>query len=128
MDRNLVRVIKNNVGRSADIAPLETNKQILVPSHKIHPFLPITAPDYSYTMDLIELKSLLRAEYENDTEGTERNTIITRALDDSANRGYKYLLTFIDTTSRKVWMYPLKSKDQDTVFDAFKIFLKDVKG
>ena len=128
MDRNLVRVIKNNVGRSADIAPLETNKQILVPSHKIHPFLPITAPDYSYTMDLIELKSLLRAEYENDTEGTERNTIITRALDDSANRGYKYLLTFIDTTSRKVWMYPLKSKDQDTVFNAFKIFLKDVKG
>ena len=61
MDRNLVNEIKRSVGRTADIAPFEQNRQILVPSHKVHPFLPITAPDYSYTMDLVELRSLLRA-------------------------------------------------------------------
>ena len=128
MDRNLVRVIKNSVGRSSDIAPLDTNRQIMVPSHKVHPFLPITAPDYSYTMDLVELRSLLRAKYADDIDNPERNTIITRALNESANRGYKYLLTFIDTTSRKVWMYPLRSKNQNAVYDAFRTFLKDVKG
>ena len=129
MDRNLVNEIKRNVGRTADIAPFEQNRQILVPSHKVHPFLPITAPDYSYTMDLVELRSLLRAKYENDGEDNpERNTIITKALDDRVNKGFKYLLTFIDTTSRKVWMYPLKTKEQHTVYNAFKTFLKDVKG
>ena len=129
MDRNLVNEIKRSVGRNADIAPLEANRQILVPSHKVHPFLPITAPDYSYTMDLVELRSLLRAKYENDGEDNpERNMIITRALDDRVNKGFKYLLTFIDTTSRKVWMYPLKTKEQNAVYSAFKTFLKDVKG
>lgn len=129
MDRNLVREIKNSVGRSSDIAPLETNRQIMVPSHKVHPFLPITAPDYSYTMDLVELRSLLRAKYADDDEDNpERNTIITRALDSRVNKGYKFLLTFIDTTSRKVWMYPLRTKNQDVVYNAFRTFLKDVKG
>ena len=34
--------------------------------------------------------------------------------------GASYFITFIDDTSRKVWMYVLKSKDQ--VFEVFKDF------
>lgn len=137
-----------------------------------HPCLPITAPDYSYVMDITDMRSLLavkiyyktkrkfkypdrtkdrRAIYDEDDEepldedieieqgdadlvepavvAHHMSMIFTNAQNNHrVNRGYNYLLTILDTTSRKAWAYPLRRKDKDEVYSAFKKFLKDIHG
>lgn len=43
------------------------------------------------------------------------------------NQGVKYLLTAIDSFSRKAYVYPIKNKQGETVLTAFKKFLKQTK-
>lgn len=115
-----------------------------VPStiHVGHPPLPITAPDYSYVMDITEMQSLLLTKYYTHKEGEDNDAMdsgrdemqdkITKAYTTHPpsvlNEGYRYTLTLIDTTSRKAWMYPMRSKNAETVYNSFKCFMKDVHG
>jgi hypothetical protein len=41
---------------------------------------------------------------------------------------FKYFLLFIDCYSSKIFTYPLKSKDSETVAKALKLFLEDFKA
>ena len=63
----------------------------------------------------------------------ERNPIVVAGIDDQwaadlldvqslarANDGYKYLLTIVDTLSKKAWVRPLKDKRVTSVADAFE--------
>ena len=136
----------------------------------VHPFLPITAPDYSYVMDITDLRSLLavklffktgrRFEYQkrvrlnrrvpNAREPDDEGDVVVEDVDEPRdvaqvaheismvftnaqnnfriNRGYHYLLTILDTTSRKAWAYPLKRKNKKEVYAAFQKFLGDIHG
>ena len=93
------------------------NDEIVVPFSYKHPPLPIIAPDYSYVMDITEMKSLLitkedRKSEEGEEEGEEDpvSKVYRTAASSSLNNGYNFLLTIIDTTSRKVWQYSMKKK------------------
>lgn len=141
----------------------------------VHPPLPITAPDYSYVMDITDMRSLLavrlyfktnrkfhfperithhRRRIIDDSDSDDDDLEQDVTIDDSGqrqrsrtkvahemsmiftnaqnnhrvNRGYNYLLTILDTTSRKAWAYPLKRKDQNEVYTAFRKFLGEVHG
>ena len=43
----------------------------------------------------------------------------------SHNKGYSYILCFIDIFSRYVWCYPLKNKSSSDCTDALKEFFHD---
>ena len=96
-----------------------------------HPFLPIVAPDYSYVMDLTDMQSLLINKFRKknvDYIADRVSEVYSTRAPSSLNDSYKYILTIIDTTSRKVWMYPLLSKKANVVYAAFQDFLKDIHG
>mmetsp|Transcript_86045 Transcript_86045/g.229628 ORF Transcript_86045/g.229628 Transcript_86045/m.229628 type:complete len:170 (+) Transcript_86045:287-796(+) len=41
------------------------------------------------------------------------------------NHGYKYILCIVDVFSRKAFTYPMKNKDNNSVFEAFEKFIKE---
>ena len=70
----------------------------------------------------------------------KRVKVLTKGLDDvwaadlvemgtlsKDNDGYKYMLNVIDVFSRKAWAIPLKSKDGDSVLNAFKKIVMESK-
>jgi hypothetical protein len=118
-----------------------------------HPNLPIIAPDFSFVMDLFDMNTLqMQAasiyhgneervdEIEEDSEDENADLadegkdapppphVINRKPSKRIDHGYRYLLVLIDTTSRKVWMYPTKTKNADEVYTAFEQFIGDVQG
>lgn len=126
-----------HIWRRRDIGDPESDpednraRDIPIAHHYEHPPLPITAPDFSYIMDLTDLRSLLAVKNTRDKKDirNEVSKIVTNAVNNKrVNKGYRYLLSIIDTTSRKGWMYPLKLKDADSVWVQFKKFLNDVHG
>lgn len=126
--------IRNNIGRDPAGPPDEARSaDVPVPHHYNHPPLPITAPDYSYVMDITDMKSLLGIRtgkvVENRRLIDRVARIVTNAVNNNrVNAGYRYLLTFIDTTSRKAWQYPIRRKDKDSVYACFRRFMNDVHG
>lgn len=67
-----------------------------------------------------------------------RRCVITKNIDDlwqadlidmqpfsRENRGYRYILTVIDTFSKYAWAYPLKSKKKEDVSKALKLILEN---
>ena len=56
------------------------------------------------------------------------NRLVNKKRTHGTDHGYRYLLVLIDTTSRKVWMYPTKTKSADEVKKAFDQFVSDVHG
>lgn len=128
------RRIRADIGDDPDGPPDEDRlADVPIPHHYNHPPLPITAPDYSYVMDITDLSSLLgihTGKVRVDGEVIDRvSRIVTNAVNNKkVNSGYRYILTFIDTTSRKVWQYPLKRKDAVSVYAAFKKFMNDIHG
>lgn len=107
--------------------------EIPIARHYQHPPLPITAPDFSYVMDLTDMRSLLGVKTgkvkadKGLIDAVAR--IVTNAVNNNrVNNGYRYLLSIIDTTSRKAWQYPLKRKDAGSVYTAFRKFMNDVHG
>lgn len=44
------------------------------------------------------------------------------------NKGFRYMLTVIDTYSKYAWALPIKSKTADSVTNAFKTLLQDQSG
>ena len=139
-ERNAIPNVTDNaeLGRrraaeEADRAAFRRNADIPIPRRAIHPYLPIVAPDYSYVMDLTDMQSLLinrfRGQDGEDGEIADRVAeVYNRSPAPALNSGYRYILTLIDTTSRKVWMYPTRTKGSAEVYDAFQKFLKDVHG
>lgn len=101
-----------------------------------HPYLPIIAPDYSFVMDLMDMRAILINKFYQPRENEpEYNDIVSRVAEvynrrNSANNnhGYKFILTIMDTTSRKAWMYAQKTKNANETYESFKNFLKDVHG
>lgn len=85
-----------------------------------NPYLKIVAPPNSFTMDIMEVSSYSVVK-SDDPFSTENNTINANIH----NKGYKYALIFIETTSRKVFGYLLKNKESQTVYKEFKKFLSD---
>lgn len=112
----------------------KVNEQIPTAGCVSHPYLPIIVPDYSFVMDLMDMKTiLLNKFYKPDDNNLELNVIINQVAKvysgtqaPNINHGYRWILSFINTTSRKVWMYPQKNKGADTTYESFKKFLKDV--
>lgn len=85
-----------------------------------NPYLPIVASPGAYTMDLMEVSSYIIDNYNNPLYAQ------TNAINANAQAGgYKYILVLIETTSRKLFAYPLKNKSSDTVEETFKNFLED---
>lgn len=116
----------NHRNKGSDKALLlndEPRKDIDYNQNFYHPYLPIVSPDYSYVMDLIDMGTFLVQKYD-----TAHGTQLKRKEVDHHNKGYKYLLAIIDTTSRKVWLYPVHGKDQYEIYRNFKKFLFDVGG
>lgn len=128
------RRIRADIGEEPGGPPDEGRAEdVPIPHHYNHPPLPITAPDYSYVMDITDMRSLLgirlRRVVENREIVNRVARIVTNAVNNNrVNAGYRYLLTFIDTTSRKAWQYPMKRKDANTVYAAFRRFMNDVHG
>ena len=71
----------------------------------------------------------------------EKRSIITKAVDDlwagdlidmkkfsKENKGYMYILNFIDTFSKLIWAVPIKNKDGVTVSKAFEKIIKSAKS
>lgn len=72
----------------------------------------------------------------------KRRRVITKGIDDlwqadlvemgnysAFNRGYRFLLTIIDTFSKYAWAVPLKSKNASDVTNAMKsIFIKESRS
>ena len=88
---------------------------------KANPFLPIAASPGSFTMDLMEISSYV---VDNSNKPLYADTNVL-----NANRyagGYSYILVLIETTSRKLFAYPLKNKNSDSVLTEFKKFMKDI--
>ena len=134
----------------------QANIQINKNDRVIHPNLPIIAPDFSYVMDIFDMDVMQMQEAEVDhkkvknikIESDDENEDIDKAEGmpeelpkkianlqlknkkrvHGTDHGYRYLLVLIDTTSRKVWMYPLRTKNKHEVESAFKEFLNDVNG
>ena len=171
-EAEIIRRIRRVIGDPDKIyKDRDRDRRVPVARHGyIHPFLPITAPDYSYVMDITDLRSLLavklffktgrRFEYQkrvrsnrrvpNAREPDDDGDVVVEDEDDPRdaaevahqismvftnaqnnfriNRGYHYLLTILDTTSRKAWAYPLKRKNKNEVYAAFQKFLADVHG
>lgn len=116
--------------------PLQVNEQVPTPGCVSHPYLPIIAPDYSFVMDITDMRSLLINKFHKPEEhDADYNEIVnkvarvySRRTAVNINHGYQYILTFVDTTSRKAWMYPQKDKGAVTTYTNFKKFLKDVQN
>lgn len=128
-----VELGRRRAAARADDAAFRRNANIPVPRSVKHPYLPIVAPDYSYVMDLTDMQSLLINRFrgqdgEDDDIADRVAEVYNRSPDPHLNHGYKYILTLIDTTSRKVWMYPTRSKGSAEVYEAFQKFLRDVHG
>jgi hypothetical protein len=43
------------------------------------------------------------------------------------NKGISILLNILNSCTRKAWVYPIKSKEKDEIFNAFIHFLKEIK-
>ena len=67
------------------------------------PYYRITAPPYSFQMDIIFMKGFQRS-----------------------NSGATGMLLIVDILSRKTWAYPVKGNTMKVILDAFKQFLKDI--
>lgn len=84
-----------------------------------NPYLSISAPPYSYSMDLMEISS-------HPVRSKDKPFHIQRNILNSASTsGNKYILVLIETTSRKLFAYPLKNKTSEEVFKAFEKFMDD---
>lgn len=113
--------------------PNENDLRIVRHFFPQHRDLPIVAQDYSYTMDIMFITSMLQ---ENTyTKDWWKRTLTAKAIrneDKYTNGVYKpsYIggLYIIETTSRKVWVMPLYSKDPAEVLYRFKQFYNKVDG
>ena len=88
---------------------------------KANPFLPIAASPGSFTMDLMEISSYV---VDNPDKPLYADTNVLNA--NKYAGGYSYVLVLIETTSRKLFAYPLKNKNSDSVLTEFKKFMKDI--
>jgi hypothetical protein len=77
--------------------------QIYKPRDKTN-FIPISADPYTYQIDLLFLEQYKRA-----------------------NSGYIGLLVIIEITSRKLWAYPIKSKNANEILNIMKNFINNNK-
>lgn len=108
--------------------------------------LPIVSQDFTYTMDIMFITTL---DGENTEDIASREIIdltkpqkkekdfilkkkfdirVARANDTEDMKPYSCALILIETTSRKTWGYPLRSKKSADVFEAFQQFLKDINN
>ena len=85
-----------------------------------NPYLPIVAPPNSYTMDIMNIESYI-VDNEDNPLHAQTNSLNTNKF----TGGYKHILVLIETTSRKLYAYPLKTKTADEVLGAFNQFLED---
>lgn len=115
-------------------ARFRVNGEIFVQENIVHPELPITAPDYSYIMDIFDMRSLLMDRHDREVDADPGlHEIIDRVArlyrthpPPALNNRKKFLLVFLDTTSRKAWAYPMETKGKDETWRNFKKFMRDV--
>lgn len=91
-------------------------------------YLPIVSQDFSYTMDVMHITGV-GAEAERGMFSGKRITrganIRVRDYNGEGAPDWQSALVFVETTSRKAWVYPMHSKDQREVLENFKQFLSD---
>lgn len=95
-------------------------KSLKINNRKKNPYLSIAAPADSYTMDLMMVSS-----YEVQNEDKPLRSKRNKILHNVHSGGVEYILVIIETTSRKIFVYPLKNKKAATVHEAFKKFFED---
>ena len=94
---------------------------VLVPyTGRNNPYIAIAAFPNSYTMDVMEISSYVVDNEDNPLYA--QNNSLNANLHAGGN---KYVLVLIETTSRRLFTYPLKTKSAKEVLEAFKKFLKD---
>ena len=86
---------------------------------KTYPHIKIVARPYSYTMDLMFMSSY---------PAVENDRIVYKTYEKRANNNYIGMLVLIETTSRRLFVYPVRSKQKHEIFTCFQKFLKDVDG
>ena len=95
----------------------------LKPLHvrKTHPSLPVVAPDFSYTMDLMFMTGMdiYVTDEDNVTANYKKRIGINNNL---YNKGYNYVLVFVETTSRKAWLFPQKTKSSAETYKNYICF------
>ena len=95
--------------------------EVLVPyTGRINPYISIVAYPNSYTMDVMEISSYVVDDKDNPLYA--QNNSLNANIHAGGN---KYVLVLIETTSRRLFTYPLKTKTAAEVASAFKKFLKD---
>ena len=82
-----------------------------------YPPIKICAPDFSYTMDIM---------FMNEYAKIVDDSIVYHKYNRKENAYYTALLVLIETMSRKLFLYPLKTKSAEEVFGMFQAFLHDV--
>ena len=128
------RRIREDIGPDPNAPPEEDRAgDVPIPHHYNHPTLPITAPDYSYVMDITDMRSLLGIKTGHVHANRELVDTVARIVTNAVNNnrvnfGYRYILTFIDVTSRKAWQFPMKRKTAASVYANFNKFMKTVHG
>lgn len=104
----------------AQVETFEVRKKTFLP-------LPIVAPDFSYTMDLMIMSSV----YQNIVRPgdiTKFEWRRTELNNRTYNNNYQYILIFIETTSRKVWVFPQKTKTARETYKNFILFRTKVNN
>ena len=61
-----------------------------------YPDLPVVGPDYSYTMDLMDMTSI---DWVAETSPGVYKDVRVPVNNNIYNKGYNYVLVFVDTTS-----------------------------
>lgn len=114
-------------------------------------FLPIVARNFSYTMDVMYIlgyqmqdddiipgsnaktKSYYYRTYRKESDPKPRianerkgEELMEEAEEHNIHNDIIGCLVFIETTSRKLWSYPLQTNKATDVFEAFLMFLRDI--
>lgn len=119
MAKSVLNSVKHSI---ATVGSDSYKKRFDYTRHKKAPYLPIVAPDFSYVMDIMFLGSL-------QVYNSDNNMLITKSINNAQNNcGYNCILIFIDTTSRKIWLYPQKSKNSEETYKNFLLFYRAVNG
>ena len=84
-----------------------------------YPDLPVVGPDYSYTMDLMDMTSI---DWVAETSPGVYKDVRVPVNNNIYNKGYNYVLVFVDTTSRKAWLFPQKTKTARETYKNFVLF------
>lgn len=95
-------------------------KSLKINNRRQNPYIKISAPPDSFTMDIMDVTS-----YPAQDKDRPLHSKRYKILSNVHSAGHEYVLVLIETTSRKIFAYPMRNKTAATTYEKFQQFLKD---